>query len=573
MSFFSKVNEKMKDGTFKEMWKECLWIYAYVRSYWGAIIFYICVGLLSTGIGLVGSLYLKDLINAVTQHDMTNIKFILIVIVLTGLGGICLNAVTGRISAKINIKVNNEIQADVFSRMLRTEWEEVSEYHSGDLLNRVNADVGNVSGSVIGWVPNLVTRLFQFVAVLCIILYYDPMMALIALICSPVTVLFSRFLIRKMREYNKEMRAVSSEMMAQNEEALQNMQTVKAFNIIDLTVDKLLNVQQKYMWVALDYNKFSVITSAIMSLAGLLTSYACFGWAVYRLWTGYIDIGILVLFLQMASMLSGSFSSLVGMVPSAITSATSAGRIMSIINLPAENMDDRKIIESMGKRITVSLDDVSFGYAGDEEILHDVNLLAQPGRTIALVGPSGEGKTTMIRILLSIVSVTGGKATVSDENGITADITAASRKLFSYVPQGNTMFSGTIADNMRMLKKDATDEEIVEALKTACAWEFVEKLPEGIHHVIGERGGGFSEGQSQRLAIARAILRDAPVLLLDEATSALDMATEKRLLSNIRERIKECTCILTTHRLSVLDMCDSVYDVENKTVTIRRNQI
>lgn len=566
MSFTAKIKEKVKDGSLRDMLKECRWIYTYARSYRKAVIFYIAAGVAATIVSITGSLYLKELINAVTSYDMTGIKTVIAVIILTGVAGICLKSLSMRISAKINLKVNNEIQADVFGKILRTDWEHVSEYHSGDLLSRVNQDVSNVSGSVIGWIPSLITRLFQFAAVLCIILYFDPVMAVIALICAPVTFLLSRFLLKKMRAYNKKMRNVSSEMMAQNEEALQNIQNIKAFNIIDASVERLVAVQKKYMWVALDYNRFSVITSMYMSFAGLVTSYACFGWAVYRLWTGYIDIGVLVLFLQMASNLSGSFQALVSMVPQAVASATSAGRIMAIVELPAEDTGDKNAADCLGRNITVKISDADFAYSHSKTIIEKATIKAEPGQITALIGPSGEGKTTILRMLLALLKPQNGKLEIYDENGDGIPISSASRKLFSYVPQGNTIFSGTVADNMRLMKKDATEEEITEALKIACAWEFIEKLPDGINHPAGENGGGFSEGQAQRIAIARALLRKAPVLLLDEATSALDSDTEKRLLDNIRRRAEYCTCIVTTHRESVLSVCDKIYRIENKRV-------
>lgn len=566
MSFTAKIKEKVKDGSLREMWKECRWIYTYARSYRKAVIYYVAAGVAATLVSIIGSLYLKELINAVTSYNMTDIKTVIAVIILTGVAGICLKSLSMRISAKISLRVNNEIQADVFAKILRTDWEHVSEYHSGDLLNRVNQDVSNVSGSVIGWIPSLITRSFQFVAVLCIILYFDPVMAVIALICAPVTFLLSRFLLKKMRAYNKKMRHVSSEMMAQNEEALQNIQNIKAFNIIDASVERLVAVQKKYMWVALDYNRFSVITSMYMSFAGLVTSYACFGWAVYRLWTGYIDIGVLVLFLQMASNLSGSFQALVSMVPQAVASATSAGRIMAIVELPAEDTGDKEAADRLGRNITVKISDVYFAYSNSRTIIEKASIEAKPGQITALIGPSGEGKTTILRMLLALLKPQNGKLEIYDENGDGIPISSASRKLFSYVPQGNTVFSGTVADNMRLMKKDATEEEITEALKIACAWEFIEKLPDGINHSAGENGGGFSEGQAQRIAIARALLRKAPVLLLDEATSALDSDTEKKLLDNIRRRAEYCTCIVTTHRDSVLSVCDKVYRIENKRV-------
>ena len=213
------------------------------------------------------------------------------------------------------------------------------------------------------------------------------------------------------------------------------------------------------------------------------------------------------------------------------------------------------------------MDGVDFSYEEEQRVITSSFFRAAPGEIVALVGPSGEGKTTMIRLILGLIHPDEGTAFLRAADGTEVEMNADSRALFSYVPQGNAVLSGTIAENLRLVKEDATDEELVDALKTACAWDFVSKMPDGIHSSVGERGRGLSEGQAQRVAIARAILRDAPVLLLDEATSALDVATERQVLRNIIRQHPNKTCIVTTHRPTVLNMCQRVYRVVDTRVT------
>ena len=571
MEFIKKVIRKIKDGMLQEMYEETKWMYTYAKKYKFQIVFYIFLGVLTTVMGLASSVGSKYLIDAVTGQDSGNIALIALFIVAMGLFSIGINAITTMISARINIKVNNEIQAEVFDKILVADWISMKEFHSGDLLNRLNGDVNTVASSILSWIPSLITRSAQFFGILAIILYYDPTMAVIALGSAPVMLIVSKTLMKKMRDYNKRMRQVSSDVMSFNEESFQNIQSIKAFDLVGLFSKRLRDVQQNYKDVFLDYNKFSVYTSSFMSVVGMFVAYACFGWGVYRLWTGHITFGTMTLFVQLSGQLSSSFKSIVSLVPSAISATTSAGRIMEFFKIKDESEledDKAKLIQNntQGKGLSVVLDDVEFSYNENKTVFQHADVVANPGEIVALVGPSGEGKTTMIRLLLGLINTKSGNASIRDINGVSCKISSATRRFFAYVPQGNTIFSGTIAENMRMVKQDATDAEIVEALKAACAYDFVNRLPDGINSKVGERGSGFSEGQAQRLSIARALLRKSPILLLDEATSALDVFTERQVLRNIMNMGYARTCIVTTHRPSVLTMCDRVYKIDSGVV-------
>lgn len=571
MEFIKKVIRKIKEGMLQEMYEETKWMYTYAKKYKFQIVFYIFLGVLTTVMGLASSVGSKYLIDAVTGQDSGNIALIALFIVAMGLFSIGINAITTMISARINIKVNNEIQAEVFDKILVADWISMKEFHSGDLLNRLNGDVNTVASSILSWIPSLITRSAQFFGILTIILYYDPTMAVIALASAPVMLIVSKTLMKKMRDYNKRMRQVSSDVMSFNEESFQNIQSIKAFDLVGLFSKRLRDVQQNYKAVFLDYNKFSVYTSSFMSVVGMFVAYACFGWGVYRLWTGHITFGTMTLFVQLSGQLSSSFKSIVSLVPSAISATTSAGRIMEFFKIKDESdlEDDKaKLIQNntQGKGLSVVLDDVEFSYNENKTVFKHADVVANPGEIVALVGPSGEGKTTMIRLLLGLINTKSGNASIKDINGVSCKISSATRRFFAYVPQGNTIFSGTIAENMRMVKQDATDAEIVEALKAACAYDFVNRLPDKINSKVGERGSGFSEGQAQRLSIARALLRKSPILLLDEATSALDVFTERQVLRNIMNMGYARTCIVTTHRPSVLTMCDKVYKIDSGVV-------
>lgn len=560
-----KVKQKKEDGSLREMALEAKWMYGFSRRYWLAVLYYICLGILSSVMGLVSGVASKNLIDAVTGGAADRLAVSAAVMAGMQLGSIGVAAASKRISNRITLKVNREIQSVIYGRIMETDWESLSGFPSGDIVNRFNRDIDTVAENVIGWIPSFITKGFQFVGTLGVILYYDPTLALFALISAPVTLVAARVLMKKMRYYNRSMRAMNSEMMAFHQESFFNIQQIKAFGLIPVFERRLNQVQQKYVDMAEGYNKTSVGASAFLSLIGMLTALGCFGWGTYRLWSGAITFGTMTLFLQLSSSLSVTFGALVNMVPGAIGAMTAAGRIMEISELPREREPDKKEMEApelvCEDGLFVGMENLSFHYKSGDMVLEHGTFTAAPGEIIALVGPSGQGKTTTIRLLLGLLNPQEGCCYLKDLQGGRIEISAATRKYMSYVPQGNTVFSGTIAGNMRMVAPNASDEEIVEALKQACAWEFVRELPQGIYSTIQERGNDFSEGQNQRLSIARALLRKAPVILMDEATSALDVSTERRLLRNIMKKQEKQTCILTTHRPTVLALCDRVYQV------------
>lgn len=540
-------------------------MFTYIRRYRAVVGIHILLGILGTALSLLSSVAMKTLIDVVTGFQTGAIFTAAAWMAGMLLGSAAMQAAASRIAAVINIRVQNGIQAEVYDRMLRTDWASLEQFRSGDLLNRLNTDVTSVSGGVTGLLPSFVTAAVQFLGSLMIILCYDPVMALIALIGAPLSVLCSRTLVRRMRSYNRRMKDISSEVMSFHEDSLRNLTSIKAFGIMDGFRDRMCAMQGKYRETYLDYNRFSVIAGFVMSIVGLLVSAGCFGWGVYRLWTHAISYGAMMMFLQLTTMLRSAFSSLIGLVPTAVSITTSAGRLMAIADLPEEPGARERV--SVPEPCTVELRDVTFAYPGGEPVLEHVDFRARPGEVVALTGASGEGKTTMIRLMLGLVRPEDGSVCLTGADGRCLPVSAATRAAFSYVPQGNTVFAGTIADNLRMVRPEATDAELIAALETACAYDFVRQLPDGIYARTGELGHGLSEGQAQRIAVARAVLRGAPVLLLDEATSALDEATEQRMLENLMHSGRVQTCVLITHRAVTAERCPRRYTLRGTRLT------
>ncbi len=562
---------RIKAGRLQEMRQQTLWIYQYARHYWMVMIFYTMLGMFGAVVSLVSGLVSRDLVDIITGHESGAVIQTFAIMIGLNIGTTLISQISDYASSYLSMKVDAEIKADIFSKILVTDWESLTNYHTGDLLTRWSSDASNISSGVLNFIPNIIIYSFRFISAFVMVVYHDASFAIFAFLGMPVSLMMSKTLLKRMVNNNRRSAAMGAKMSGFNQETFSNIQTIKAFDLIRLYIERLKQLQKEYIQMRLDFQKMSIGTSLLLSTVGLLVSYLSYGWGIYRVWSGAISYGTMTMFLTLSSTLSGSLHNLTSLVPTIIGLTTSAGRLMDIIEMPQEDYSQNDEVgrfyeKHASEGISLSIQSMDYTYKNGTQVFLNASLEAHPHEVIALVGPSGEGKTTMIRLLLSLMQLQSGSACLygSQASADVIPLTPSTRKLFSYVPQGNTMFSGTIAENMRNVKQDATDAEIIEALTLACAWDFVKKLPNGINSKIMERGGGFSEGQAQRLSIARALLRNSPILLLDEATSALDAATERNVLHNIMQDNYPRTCIVTTHRPSVLHICKRVYAIRNK---------
>ena len=567
MGGIKHIIQRIKEGRLQQLMGEILWMYVYVRRYWLMIGIYILLGASGSVLSLGTSVVSKDLVDAITGVNSMEIIRVACTYVGVGVGQIFINAVKSRLSLKVRLKVTNEIRADIYEQVLQTNWESLARYRSGDLLYRVNGDAGMVANTILTFLPNVVTTVISFGGAFIIVVQNDPWMALIALLGAPISFLTSRYSARKMRDFQRENQTVASDRTVFDQETFQNLQFIKAFGMVERVTEKFHKIQDESVRIALDQNKFQQTMTIATSLVGQAVGYACYGFAAFRLWQGQISYGTMTMFVSMAGSLRGSFSGILGLLPMVIRSGISAERIMEITSLPRDSMEDKEEAEeirreSRRKGVFVEMEDVDFAYEEEKWVYRDARFQARPGEIVALIGPSGQGKTTTLNLLLGLYHPQRGQVRVGNPGGRMLRASSSTRCLFSYIPQGNTLFTGTIADNMRMVKPEAADEEIRSALEAACAWEFVERLEKGMDTEVRERGNRFSEGQKQRLSIARALLADAPVMILDEATSALDVATERRVLRRVIRREPHRTVIVADHRPSVFSMCSRIYKVQ-----------
>lgn len=572
------IKKRIQEGRMSELKSQVKWVLRYARRYWKHMIIYTVIGLSGTLVALISGFVSRDMVDIITGHKVGAVLAQFASLIMITLLNTLIGQISEYVSLKINLKVSNEIKEEIFGGILMADWEALSDYHTGDLLTRWNTDSAAVASGVLTFFPNIVIYSTRFISALVVMVSSDWTFAVISMVSIPFSFVISKQMMKKMRNANQESSRQSAQLNGFNQETFSNIQTVKAFSLIPEYIKRLHKLQAEYITMKLKFQRGYIGITLINVLISLIISYAAYGWGIYRVWSEAITYGTMTMFLTLSSTLSSAMSSMMSLVPSALYITNSAQRLMDLVELPKEDYSNESDVKEFAEKnadtgISLCIKDMDYSYKNGNEIFCGASIDAAPHETIALVGPSGEGKTTMLRLILALINKKDGEAVLYGDKYFTTEdgreeksipLNAAARQLFSYVPQGNTMLSGTIADNMRFVKSDATDEEIWAALDMACAKEFVEKMPNGIDSELKERGGGISEGQAQRLSIARAIIRKSPLLLLDEATSALDVATERRVLKNIMKDDYPRTCIVTTHRPTVLNICNRVYAIKDK---------
>lgn len=545
------------------------WMTGQVRPFILPLSLTLILGAVCSLSGIILALLSKLLIDcaATTQvHRMVQYVFIICILILADVGA---RAVASIMSAQCSTKISNNIQQRLYTHLTQTDWLELSRYHSGDVLTRMTSDVDAVTNLLASILPNIVSLCVMLTGSLIILLVFEPVLAVLVLLIGPVSLLLSRFYGRWLKKLYTQIKEVEANYRSFIHESIQNMVVVKAFGLEQVNFTRISNLQKNKLNLVSHRSRVSAVSNSILILSSWLGYFLVFSWGALNLTKGIATFGTFTALLQLVGYIQGPFSGLAHTLPQVVSAFASAERIIELEELQLD-ISDTPVVDMNSAGI--QFESVSFDYKKNISVLKDVSARIYPGETVALIGSSGEGKTTLIRLLLSLVQPKKGHVHVTNGHEKYA-VSASSRKLISYVPQGNTLFSGTIADNLRYGCPDATDRELEAAARAACVWEFIENLTDGLYTVIGERGMGLSEGQAQRLSIARALLRKSPILVLDEATSALDISTEIKVLQSIRSLSPARTCIIITHRLTALKICNRVFKLEDAHLVELQNQI
>lgn len=514
------------------------------------------IGLLQVAVSLGQVWAVKHAIDVAAGSIDGNIYWAVGIMGFLILADFALNISSVWIKNILGIKAQNRMQQRMLDRLLRSEWHGKEIHHSGDVLNRLEFDVNYVVNFLTETIPNTLSVVAMFLGAFFYLFSMDWRLSLIIVAMLPLFLGVSKIYIGQMRKLTRKVRDSDSKVQSVLQETLQHRMLIKTMESDDAMVGKLEDTQSELRQNVVRRTKFSVFSNLIINFGFALGYLIAFLWAALRMSAHTLTFGGMTAFLQLVNKIQTPARNLMKLVPAFVGVFTAAERLMELEENPLEEQGEPIILDApCGLRLT----NISYQYnATDGDVIHNLSFDFKPATCTAILGETGAGKTTLIRLLLALLKPRSG--TIEIYNNTFNVLTPLHRCNISYVPQGNTLMSGTIRDNLRIGKLDATDEEMREALHRSCA-DFVFDLPEGLNTKCTEQGGGLSEGQAQRIAIARCLLRNRSILIFDEATSALDEETERKLLQNLLAE-KRHTIIFITHRKAVIDYCDEILKIE-----------
>lgn len=515
------------------------------------------IGLVSVVVSLSSVWAVQHAIDVASHATEGNIYWAVAIMGGLILCDFALNIASVWVQNILGVKAQNRMQQQILDRLLRSEWHGKESRHSGDVLNRLEFDVNSVVVFLTQTIPGALSTLALFLGAFIYLCNLDWRLALVITFMIPLFVLVSKIYVRQMRSLTREVRNQDSKVQSVLQETVQNRMLIKTLESDSAAVHKLEGTQSILRRKVVKRTIFSVFSNLVLNFGFALGYLVAFLWAAIRMSGGVLTFGQMTAYLQLVNKIQSPARQLTKLVPAFVGVFTAAERLMELEEDPLEEQGDPIVLDAP---CGVRLNNISYAYTdADEDVIHNLNFDFRPGSCTAVLGETGAGKTTIVRMILALLKPQKGRVELYNDKEC-REMSPRMRANLVYVPQGNTLLSGTIRDNLRLGKLDATDEEMRAALHKACA-DFVMELPDGLDTQCAEQGGGLSEGQAQRISIARALLRDRSIILFDEATSALDPETERHLLQNLLKH-NDKTIIFITHRLAVVDYCDQTLKIE-----------
>ena len=516
------------------------------------------IGLLSVGVSLGHVWAMKRAIDVASGTVEGNLYWAVGVMAVLILLDFALNIAGTWVRNILGIKAQNRMQQRMLDRLLRAEWKGRNHHHSADILNRLEFDVNNVVNFLTETIPSTLSVLAMFIGAFLYLFSMDKVLAVIVIGIFPMFLAVSKIYVGQMRHLTRQVRDSDSKVQSVLQETIQHRMLIKTLESDSAMVERLGNTQSELRHRVVRRTKFSVFSNMVVNFGFAFGYLVAFLWAAIRMSAHTLSFGGMTAFLQLVNRIQGPARNLTKLVPAFVSVFTAAERLMELEEDPLEEQGTPIYIKAP---CGIRLQNVGYAYedGGGDKVIDGLSFDFKPGSCTAILGETGAGKTTLVRMILALVQPQDGKIEIYHGSTHQA-LSPLHRCNFVYVPQGNTLMSGTIRENLRLGKLDATDEEMLHALHVSCA-DFVNDLPDGLNTLCSEQGGGLSEGQAQRIAIARSLLRDRSVMLFDEATSALDPDTERQLLNNILSA-HDKTIIFITHRPAVIDYCDQTLKLE-----------
>lgn len=539
------------------------WIYGYSRNFlWQVLLLSVFSGMLA-GSFILLALVSSRLLDIATGSRRGNVGTEVMLIVLLILGQAVLNIVNSNLRIRVTTKIEMGIKQGVFASLLKKQYQSVNVIHSGEILNRLTSDVDVVVSGIVGLLPQGISLSTKLLAGLAVLFSIDMRFTAVVLLAGSFVCIFSRFYSRHFRYLHKEVQRTNGVVRSYMQECVENLVVIKSFANEHAVCSRLQECQGENYRIRVRRNAISNCANTMVYVLFTAGYYAALVWGALQIPAGRITFGTLTAFLQIIQQIRAPFRNMSGLIPQYYSMLASAERLQELERLPGEQeqalFSDTQ--ELYGKLRAIVAEGVTFSY-GERTVLKDASLRIGKGELLALVGESGAGKSTMMKLFLNLMPCGGGMLYFETEDG-RREIDAGARRMFSYVPQGNMVMSGTIRENITFCSGRPSDAEIKRAAEAACIWDYIETLPDGLDTVLAERGEGLSEGQIQRIAIARAVLNDAPILLLDECTSALDRETEWKVLQNLKKMTAK-TILCISHTAAGVECCDRVVRIENK---------